>query len=136
LVAQNVCIDSDQTSSGNCQTRSEWFRTDKLANEDSTGLETKTESKIGYRLAHPIDQMLVARDPRIPDQLETLEFKLNDGEGVLRVEWYLNDKMVATTESDKYNWPLEAGQHTVEAKVFSIARDKPSMTQVVSMLVK
>jgi penicillin-binding protein 1C len=136
LVAHNVCIDSDQESSSNCQTRSEWFRPEKLANEGSTGLETKTESKIGYRLAHPIDQMLVARDPRIPDQLETLEFKLNEGKGVQRVEWYLNDKMVATTESDKYNWPLETGQHTVKAKVFSEATSEPTMTKVVSVLVK
>lgn len=134
LVQRDVCIDSDRVASTKCTTRSEWFRPDKVATANPEKNTLAPPKR--YRLAHPIDQMLVARDPRIPNNLEALEFKLNESQGVQKVEWYLNDKKIASTKAAQYHWPLKAGQHRVKAKVFSGVNGEATMTQSVSMLVK
>jgi len=136
LVQQKICIDSAAAANNNCATRYEWFRPQKtLTLKVAENKETATH-QVDYQLAYPIDQMLVARDPRIPDHMEALEFKLNSKFGVTKVEWFLNEKMVASTASTNYYWPLEVGKHSVKAKVFSGKNRAPTTTQSVSMLVK
>jgi len=133
LVKREICIGKQSNVVENCATRNEWFRPDNL-----TALQKTEQQELAkqYQLAHPIDQMLVARDPRIPDHMEALEFKLNTDSGVRRVDWFLNDKKIASTNTGKYYWPLEAGKHRVQAKVFAGDQSEPMVTQSVAMLVK
>ena len=154
LVRNKVCIDSgltlnpsaSQSPDKDCPTRDEWFRARALAaNKIVLGEEVAREMNAelasaavakNYQLAYPIDQMLVARDPRIPDHLEAIEFKLDDDKDVQKVEWYVNDQIVASTELARYQWPVKIGKHSVRARVFSHLTTEPVTTTEVSMLVK
>lgn len=142
LVQAEICIDNGldannpQNANKSCATRNEWFRPNRLAKQSTIHPSQATAVEERYKLAHPIDQMLVARDPRIPDDMEALEFKLNLDAGVHKVEWFVNGKIVASTSAAKYYWPLEAGLHVVSAKVYDIESAQPTHTQRVSMLIK
>ncbi|GHA06772.1 hypothetical protein GCM10008090_15560 [Arenicella chitinivorans] len=125
-----VCIDSGLISDGNCASRDEWFLPTSLPAEKRTH-----EQALEYRLAQPVDQMLVARDPRIPDEFEALELRLNQSERVQQVEWLVNDKLVATTHTAHYDWPLQGGHFRVQARVFSMAA-RPMLTPAVSFTVR
>ncbi len=131
LVQEEVCIDSGLLSNGLCATRKEWFLPARRPNSQAT-----SEPKRGYRIAQPVDQMHVARDPRIPDESEALEFKLDGSGEVARVDWFVNNSLIASTQSLSYLWPLQAGTHTVTAKVFATDKLSPRSTQVVSFIVK
>lgn len=131
LIHQDVCIDSGLLSNGECATRKEWFLPNRLPKQ-----EVQRTQKPAYRIAQPVDQMHVARDPRIPDESEALEFKLNNSEQVARVNWFVNNILVASTQSSNYLWPLQAGRHTVKAEVFGANTDTPNATQQVSFVVK
>jgi penicillin-binding protein 1C len=136
LLRTTVCIDSGRPADQHCRTRDEWFRAGqrKAAEKKITSQLPATEKS--YQLALPIDQMEVAMDPRIPDHMEAIEFKLNDHRGVYKVEWYINGLMVASTTSANYHWPVKTGKHKVRARVFSQLNNKPSNTADVFMVVK
>lgn len=108
---------------------------EKVASEINAAFPLTTAKK-NYQLAYPIDQMLVARDPRIPDHLEAIEFKLNDDKDVEKVEWVVNGQVVASTTSARFQWPVQIGNHSVRARVFSHLTNEPVTTTEVSMLVK
>ena len=125
-----VCIDSGLRSDGECASRDEWFLPNSLPSA-----RTELGQISPYRLAQPVDQMLVARDPRIPDEHEALELRLNQTEHVQHVEWLVNDQLVATTHSGSYVWPLQGGEFRVQARVFS-ADAVPQLTPTVSFTVR
>lgn len=131
LVNEAVCLDSGLLSNGQCATRREWFVPGHVPKRDAITVTTHV-----YRIAQPVDQMRVARDPRIPDDSEALEFKLNSGGEVRRVDWFLNDAFIGSTKSSNYLWPLQAGEHTLSAQVFEESADTPQATQQVSFVVK
>ena len=151
LERREICIESGLEKNTNCSSRSEWFRTN--TNISKSGIsETKQATKRlessnariedqqieteSYLIAHPVDQMLVARDPRIPDHMEALEFKLNITEGFHSVDWLVNNVKVASTNTANYQWPLEAGKHIVQALVYESDSTKPVSTQAVVMQIR
>ena len=136
LVQQKVCIDTGLLAINDCPSRYEWFRHKQVARNEEPRTNSTSAVPQSYQLAHPIDQMLVARDPRIPDHMEALEFKLDSEQDIARVDWYLNGEVIASTKSAKYHWPLTVGKHSVKAKVFKHSTSKSVMTKTVSMLVK
>lgn len=115
LQRHTVCIDSGLLSDGECASRDEWFMPSALPSSQPVH-----EQVTQYRLSQPVDQMLVARDPRIPDDDEALELQLNQSEHVEQVQWLVNDQLVATTPSANYAWPLQGGEFRVRARVFSV----------------
>ena len=136
LVQQKICIDSDNIANDSCATRNEWFRPNKLPANAAAKVSDLAISKPNYQIAYPIDQMLIARDPHIPDNMEALEFKLSKPNDIAKVEWYLNDQIIASTDSATYHWPLMNGKHKLKAKVYSESNSEPVFTQSVSMLVR
>jgi penicillin-binding protein 1C len=115
LQRHTVCIDSGLLNDGECASRDEWFMPSALPSSQPVH-----EQVMQYRLSQPVDQMLVARDPRIPDEDEALELQLNQSEHVEQVQWLVNDQLVATTPSANYAWPLQGGEFRVRARVFSV----------------
>lgn len=131
LVSFDVCIDSGVLAQGDCPARQEWF-----SPENTPSIKAKAVMKEHFAITQPIDQMLVARDPRIPDESEAIDFKLNNGDGVTKVDWFVNDDLIASTVSTHYSWPLKVGKHIVRARVFHNGSLEPIVTQGVSMIVK
>jgi len=67
------------------------------------------------RIGQPFDGLLVARDPRIPDALEALRFELLWRQVPALVRWRVDDAVVAETAVPQYDWPLQAGEHHLQA---------------------
>ncbi|RBP52755.1 transglycosylase domain-containing protein [Arenicella xantha] len=131
LQRQTVCIQTGLLDDGQCATRDEWFIRGKLP-----ASQAPIETMLRYRLEHPVDQMLVARDPRIPDDSEALELRLNQQQRVARVQWWVDGRLVATTNETRYLWPLEAGEHRFHARVFTVDDTAAQLTNSVLLTVR
>lgn len=131
LVRYDICTETGLIDNGQCTTAKEWF----LATNQPS-MNPSVVDNVSYAIAQPVDQMLVARDPRIADGSEALEFKLNHDEGVHKVDWFVNDQLIASTPKTSYYWPLQAGEFSVSAKVYQQRKSEVVETQRVSYEVK
>ncbi len=119
LVRADICRRDGQPADATCETTAEWFvpgtvplRTVKPAAE-----------KVEYRLLQPTIGLLVARDPRIPEEFEALPMQVAPVSGLQRVEWYVDGTLAASTAGTSYPWPLRKGTHSVHAKVWAVGDD-------------
>jgi penicillin-binding protein 1C len=129
LVRRAVCIESGLLSDGRCNSREEWFVPGKFP---SRHIE-KTEP---IRIQQPGNGLQMAMDPRIPDTREAFEFQLTDDKDILKVEWFLNDQITATTHSPNHLWPLERGRHRLKARIWLSRHAYPVNSQEVGFTVK
>jgi penicillin-binding protein 1C len=132
LVQADVCRDTGLLDDGNCLTFSEWFMPG--ATPDKPAKEVDKDEEI-VAMIQPSSGLLLAMDPRIPDDHEAFMFKLSGVKDNSKVEWYVDKKLTAVTDKGDYLWPMSRGGHTVIARV--IVSDKiKSETQAVTFLVK
>ncbi len=109
--------------------------------------DTHTTSDV-IQITQPTPGLLLAMDPRIPDLLETFEFKINKdtaagcGElippcGIEKIKWLLDGKVVGTSKNgDDFLWHLSRGSHTTKALVWRRGQKSPVETASVRFLVK
>jgi penicillin-binding protein 1C len=132
LVKIEICRNSGLPADGYCASLSEWF---------APGAAPKTEAfapedvKTVY-LQHPTQGMQLAMDPRIPDDQEAFVFKLANLPDGTPVDWYVNDKLVASTSTGEYLWTLQQGIHSVSARIWQAESGKFQDTPDVSFMVK
>ena len=71
------------------------------------------------KIVQPVPGLHMALDPRIPDELEKFPFKIETRSKIKKIEWLLDDKILAVTEqnSNKYLWSPRKGHHKLYAKV-------------------
>jgi penicillin-binding protein 1C len=131
LVKVDVCRDTGFPANGYCPTYSEWFAPGA---EPLTAAVHADEKPIA--MVQPCPGLQMAMDPRIPDDNEAFLFKLSGVPENSSVDWYVDDKLIATTSSDHYLWPVSRGNHKAMAKVRSYAHDSISETSLVRFIVK
>lgn len=149
LQAHRICRISGKKAISQCPSTNEWFLPDTLddrycplhTHRDSTptqGVDGYTGNSNELRLIQPTSGLQMAMDPRIPDRLEVLPFKLSAGVSPERVEWLVNDQPVARTYrgQNEYLWPLAKGNHTAYARVWMTNADHPVLTPSVGFVVK
>ena len=124
LVKQQVCIASGLPAVEQCDSRDEWF----VPGTTPTGLERATDE---LRIRKPSNGLLLARDPRIPDDAEYFEFALTDVPGVRKVRWYVNDRLVGESPQITFAWPLRKGTFHTRAEVFLHSAVAPVWTDEV-----
>ncbi len=110
LVQANVCRDTGLMNDGNCLTVSEWFIPGSIPDKPAKAV-TPTEE--GVAMIQPSPGLLLAMDPRIPDDHEAFMFRLSGVKDNSRVEWYVDEKLTAVTESGDYLWPMDRGSHKI-----------------------
>jgi hypothetical protein len=78
----------------------------------------------------------MALDPRIPNQLEAFPIRIDSKQEIIKIEWYVDAKKVATTGEGKkeYLWPLTKGSHVVHAIIWG--ENESWETQSIKFLVK
>jgi len=69
------------------------------------------------RIGQPFDGLMLARDPRIPDELEALRLEIAWRETPVAVRWEIDGAIVAETTEAQYDWPLAVGEHRLRAWV-------------------
>lgn len=133
LARISICRKSGHRAGPDCHTASEWFKSDQIpelcdlaaTEHDSTALAAAAEviEKDSLNLLQPTAGLQLAKDPRIPDNLERFAFQLPEGLTILSTEWVLNGSKIAETGAGErsYLWPLAAGQHAVYARIQTAA---------------
>ncbi|TQV66503.1 penicillin-binding protein [Exilibacterium tricleocarpae] len=125
LVKKSVCVATGAPAQEDCRTREEWF-------VPGTSAQPAATTAVTLRLRKPSPGLLLAMDPRIPDSHEYFEFAVTEADDIRRVDWFVNDTLVATTAGPRYAWPLRRGQFTARAEVITGAGAEPVKTAAVS----
>ncbi len=128
LIKRGLCVDDSQAP---CLTKTEWF----LPNTEQKIAQDKPGNLVAPKLIQPTPGLHLARDPRIPDELEAFEFLVAGLKETDTVEWWLDNQMIAQTSKGRYLWPLQAGRHQLQAKVHNPSAPTV-MTQTIEFLVK
>lgn len=132
LVKRDICRDTGLPAGKDCLSYSEWF---VPGTEPETLANTK-DDETPPALIQPSPGLQMAMDPRIPDDHEAFPFKLAGVPVNSSVDWYVNDKLIATTSSNSYLWPMSRGTHTAMARVRSMDGGRAAETSLVTFTVK
>lgn len=139
-----ICRDTGELASSGCPTVQEWYRPEYapvtacrlhpaadlvhaqtqppiLESASATALASNEEARHpdSAVLSQPTPGLLLAMDPRIPDQFEAFPFRVN-AQRIERIDWLLDDVVVAQTGlgEREYLWHLTPGKHTARARVW------------------
>jgi penicillin-binding protein 1C len=132
LVLRDVCRDTGLPADG-CLSYSEWFIP---GSKSDTIVDNHVNPEEKVEMIQPSPGLRLAMDPRIPDDHESFMFSLSGVPDNSKIEWYIDNKLTAVTESGDYLWPMSRGNHTVMAKVYTQDNNQKSETQDVAFLVK
>jgi penicillin-binding protein 1C len=116
LVRADICRRDGQLAAAGCESTAEWF----VQGTVPVARAMEPAAKVDYRLLQPTAGLLVAHDPRIPEEFEALPMQVAPVSGLQHVEWYVDGKLAASTIGTSYPWPLQHGTHSVHARVWAI----------------
>jgi penicillin-binding protein 1C len=152
LVRRPVCAISGRPAGPTCPSAIEWFREphvpaghcrlhieDAAPNDPDRNPHRMLAAVAGRpQLVSPAPGLHLAKDPRIPDELELFPLRLADGSGVRRTEWLVDGRLAAETGGgeDSWPWPVERGRHTAQARIWTEGSPEPVLTASVEFLVK
>ena len=80
--------------------------------------------------------MQLAMDPRLPEHQQAFVFKLANLPENSSVEWFVDDRLTASTASAEYLWHLQRGRHSVRVRIRPSGPGPSQETPAVSFLVK
>ena len=132
LVKAEICRDSGLPADGDCASLSEWF---------VTGTEPHAQTMLpedapAVYLSQPTQGMQLAMDPRIEETDQAFVFKLANLPENTPVDWYVDDKLAASTSTGEYLWTLQPGIHTVSTRIRQAASVRFQKTASVRFVVK
>ena len=149
LQAHRICRLSGKQATPRCPAMIEWFRPGTFDEHacplhprseaaSDKGLEFYTDTADELRLIQPTTGLQMAMDPRIPDRLEVLPFKLPENISPEKVEWIVDGQVVASSPSSQreFLWPVAKGHHAARARVWIMHTNQPVLTPVVNFVVK
>lgn len=74
-----------------------------------------------FRVVRPTQQLQMAMDPRIPDDIEAYPLRVAGAGRIERIEWLVDGRVVGASGRDQrhFMWPLARGEHRVQARVWA-----------------
>jgi penicillin-binding protein 1C len=132
LVKFEVCRDSGRLATDQCIAYREWFVPGTEPAPSSVLLEVKKP----YQLLRPTPGLQLAMDPRIPDDHEAFSLELENIPPGATVHWYVDGEWIATTSTPRYIWPMQRGEHEVQALVLRAYQNQPVRTPWIRFVVK
>ncbi|MBU6951764.1 transglycosylase domain-containing protein [Hahella sp. HN01] len=118
----SVCISTGELADNGCESRDEWFLPGT-----TPGDINKDTSEV--RIRKPSKGLLMAMDPRIPDESEYFEFALTEADNIASVKWFINGQLIATTDKPTYNWKLSKGDFSTRAEIAFTDGAQPVITE-------
>lgn len=131
LVPTAICRKSGLPADGQCESMTEWFVPGTVP---ATARATPPPTE--YRIIEPTPGLQLARDPRIPDELEAFKMSVAPVPGLREVEWYIDGAPISRTRTGELTWKLVPGRHEVAAQIFSGDADEGRMTERVRFQVR
>ena len=132
LVKAAICRDSGLPADGRCAAVGEWFIP---GTEPRPNGRRSIEPEPVY-LQYPTRNMQLAMDPRLPEHQQAFVFKLANLPENSSVEWFVDDRLTASTASAEYLWHLQRGRHSVRVRIRPSGPGPSQETPAVSFLVK
>lgn len=107
-------------------------------NEDHATFKEHSTDSGAVEITMPTPGLNFARDPRIPDAFEAIQFELSAPQEITKVRWFVDDKEFGTTTGNtrKLLWPLVEGHHIVKAEVTFAHTSETTTTQEVGFWVR
>jgi penicillin-binding protein 1C len=157
LVPLTICRKSGLPADRRCESMTEWFvpntapaaavHATQAASEHSTtsGPGTAasasarthpTRAATEYRIVEPTPGLQLARDPRIPDELEAFTMSVAPVPDLREVEWHIDGVPVSRTHSGTLTWHLLPGPHEVFAQIRVGDSDEMHTTEPVRFYVR
>ncbi|MDG9666523.1 transglycosylase domain-containing protein [Hahella sp. CR1] len=118
----SVCISTGELADNGCESRDEWF----LPGTTPGDINKDTGE---VRIRKPSKGLLMAMDPRIPDESEYFEFALTEADNIASVKWFINGQLIATTDKPTYNWKLSKGDFSTRAEIAFTDGAQPVITE-------
>lgn len=115
LLAADICAKDGRPADSRCPSVPEWFL---------PGTVPKAEAKPGlppveYRVLEPTAGLQLARDPRIPNELQAFTMSVAAVPALQEITWYVDGVPASRTSIAKYTWPLVRGTHEMYAIIRS-----------------
>ncbi len=120
LVRRDICALSGERPRASCPLSSELFRRQNVPKRMCSGhaeMVPVTRATVAV-ISRPVPGAHLALDPRIPDALERFEFRIESPVPVSRVEWWLDDRLLASVRELTWLWQPARGAHALRARVF------------------
>jgi penicillin-binding protein 1C len=132
LIAVDICRKDGQPADGHCQSVPEWFLPGTVPEAQ---VEARAQS-VDYRVLEPTPGLQLARDPRIPKELQAFTMSVAPVPALQDVTWYVDGAAASKTATGKYTWPLAGGTHEMYAVIRSSGSGDPHTTQKVRFYVR
>jgi penicillin-binding protein 1C len=130
LVKKRICRNDESGMPAHNNCRDEWFA-------PGTGPDTAIfeEPAAPVRFRKPSPGLLLAMDPRIPDESEFFEFSLSCPQEIAdkihHVTWIVNGKSIGFSQKTAFLWPVTKGAYTAEAVIHLTGESTPIRAQAV-----
>lgn len=125
LVQRKICRITGKLAGDHCPTVSEWYRKGAAPTEPCTGeheastTKKKPQDIEGPHIVLPTPGLRLAKDPRIPDELQMFPLTISTNRPPQSVSWIVDGSLVSTTGEGitKFLWPVSRGDHEVKASI-------------------
>jgi penicillin-binding protein 1C len=132
LVKAEICRDSGLPADGSCAAISEWF----IPGTEAVPNGRRSDEPEPVYLQYPTRDMQLAMDPRIPEHQQAFVFKLANLPEKSSVEWFVDDRLMASTSTAEYLWHLQRGRHSVKVRIKPSGSGPSKEPPTVSFMVK
>ena len=115
LARHEICADTGTAwrPGMNCPRRAEYFIPGSAPVESAAA----SAHKPAVAMRQPTEGLLLAYDPRVPQEYQAFEFLLQGVADDDRVDWRVDGGPPLERKGGRYAWPLERGEHRVSASV-------------------
>ncbi len=116
LRREDVCIEQEKIPG--CRVRRELFDARRKI-EDRVAFAEAEPAQHEIMITQPQTGLWLARDPRIPDELEVFPFEIETRNDLREVTWFIDGREIAVSQAPngRYLWPIARGWHRIQAKV-------------------
>ncbi|MBF0379146.1 MAG: transglycosylase domain-containing protein [Desulfamplus sp.] len=115
--------------------KTEWFTSENQAQRfNQIKITNQRQNFKKFEFVNPVNGLEIAMDPRIPDELEHIDFKVTGLLPNYRVRWIINNKYFLNKNAT-LQWKIERGRHKASAQLID-KKDNIIGTDSVEFLVK
>ena len=116
LRSYSICIDTGYLAlpEDRCRTRTEFFIEGTEPKLHQSSLASSNDLRV--RIANPTENLEIAIDPRVPTELQAMEFVLDGVTSADSVVWNINGNSFPS-KGGSFLWHLETGKHVLKARV-------------------
>jgi penicillin-binding protein 1C len=131
LVPTTICRKSGLPADSHCESMTEWFVPGTIP-----AMARVAQPAPQYRIVEPTPGLQLARDPRIPDELEAFTMSIASVPDLRDVEWHIDGVPVSRTPTGELTWRLIPGRHEVFARIRAGKSDEAHSTEKVRFYVR